>query len=80
MMIPEFVMNFAKDNGYDGAEFIEKWKEYDVYQPTFANVSELDSPVVIGYPHMILVKGNRIRMSTLEETEEYFGGGLVKVS
>lgn len=33
-MTKETVIRFAKEQGYDNALYIGKWKGYDVYEPT----------------------------------------------
>lgn len=68
-MKKEQILKFAKDNGYDGILPLGKWKEYDAYEPTFAG-KEKDSFSCVGPPLMILVKGEEIRMSTIEEAYE----------
>lgn len=63
------VIEFAKNRGYVGARHLGKWKCFDTYQPFF-NEDE-DELYVTGLPLVILVKGNEIRMSTIEETFEH---------
>ncbi len=54
---------FAKKQGYETVNPLEPWRGYDVYEPV-----ENDGEIAyIGTPMIILVKGNEIRMSTLEE-------------
>lgn len=72
-MKKEKIIKFAKDNGYDGVLPLGKWKEYDAYEPTFADTKE-DSLSYVGPPLMILVKGEEIRMSTVEEAYEQIDG------
>lgn len=60
------IIAFAKKQGYDGVSPLGKWREYDAYEPTVKGTSE-DNPAVVGPPLMILVKGEEIRMSTIEE-------------
>lgn len=62
----EKVIEFAKKQGYESVEKLEKWKEYDVYEPIYKN----DEVSIIGMPLLILVKGEEIRMSTVEEALE----------
>ena len=64
--ICEKVIDFAKQQGYDSAEYIGKWRGYDVYEPLFAG----DEVSVVGPPLIILVKGAKIRMSTEDEAYE----------
>lgn len=68
-MKKEKIVAFAKENGYDGALPLGKWKEYDAYEPTFDDTSE-ENLAFVGPPLMILVKGEEIRMSTVEEAFE----------
>lgn len=63
------ILQFAKDNGYDGILPLGKWREYDAYEPTFAETKE-EPLSFVGPPLMILVKGDEIRMSTVEEAYE----------
>lgn len=60
------VINFAKEQGYDGALYIGKWRDYDIYEPVFNG----DDVSFVGIPLLILVKGDNIRMSTVEEAFE----------
>ena len=62
-MIPDAVIAFAKQQGYDSAEKCGKWKGYDVYEPVFAG----DDIVCVGLPLVILVKVHEMRMSTSDE-------------
>lgn len=57
---------FAKKNGYDGVVSLGKWREYDAYEPVFNKSSE-EEPAFIGPPLLVLVKGEEIRMSTVDE-------------
>lgn len=57
------IKEFAKKNGYDDVLPLGKWKEYDAYEP----VSNGPSTSYVGPPLMVLVKGEEIRMSTVEE-------------
>jgi len=62
----EEVKAFAKKHGYDDAVYLEKWKGFDVYEPVFDG----DEPSFVGVPLVILVKGDTVRMSTVEEAFE----------
>ena len=58
------IIKFAQEQGYKGAEYIGKWKEYKVYNPYFAE-NQLS---YIGLSLVILVNDNgEIRMSTSDE-------------
>lgn len=61
------VMDFAEKQGYESAYLVLKWKGYDVYQPVYS-----DEMSYIGLPLMILVKGEKIRMTTPDEAFEIF--------
>lgn len=65
-MKKEAVISFVKQQGYDNAVYLGKWKDYDVYEPVFdcADVS------FVGLPFIILAKGDAVRMSTSEEAFE----------
>lgn len=65
-MSKEKIIAFAKENGYDGAEPLGKWREFDCYEPVSEGTSE-EEPAIVGPPLIILVKGDEIRMSTEEE-------------
>ena len=60
------VVEFAKEQGYDGAEPLGQWRGYDIYEPTFEQSSG-EEPAIVGPPLIIMVKDDVIRMSTEEE-------------
>lgn len=61
------ILEFAREHGYESAEYRREWKEYSCYEPVFS----LEQPIsYIGLPLMILVKGDTIRMTTPEEALE----------
>lgn len=62
----EEIKAFAKKQGYDNVLYLEKWKGFDVYEPVFDG----DEPSFVGVPLVILVKGDTVRMSTVEEAFE----------
>lgn len=64
-MTEQKIKEFAIRNGYDGAIPNGFWRGYEVYEPTLGN-----QPTSIGPPLMILVKGEKIRMTTPEESYE----------
>lgn len=64
-MTLEKVNKYAKDQGYDYAEENGKWREYDLYYPRFKQQG-----LKVGFPMFILVKGDKIRMSTYDEAYE----------
>ena len=69
-MTKEKIIAFARSKGYDGAKYAGKWKEYDVYEPTIKGATERN-PAIVGVPLKILVQGDRIRLSTVDEAFEY---------
>jgi hypothetical protein len=63
------VKEFAREQGYDDAISLGKWRGFDAYEPVF------DGDVAyVGPPLMILVKGKAIRMSTPEEAYQQMDG------
>ena len=60
------IIAFAKEQGYDGVSPLGKWREYECYEPTFDGAAE-EEPAIVGPPLIILVNGDAIRMSTVEE-------------
>lgn len=65
-MVPQDVLTFAKEKGYDSAVFLKKWRGYNAYEPIFENADVS----FVGLPLVILKKGKSIRMSTAEECME----------
>lgn len=62
-MISEKIEEFAKEYGFDGAEFKCKWSGYNCYEPVFSN-----GIAYLGLPQFIFESENgNIRMSTSEE-------------
>ena len=61
------IQNFAKENGYIKAIYKGEWKEYEVYEPIYSESEEVS---YIGYPLMILVKDDQIRLTTPDESLE----------
>ena len=54
---------FAKKNGYETAEKLNNWNGYECYEPIMDSKKE----TAVGPPLLILVKGEKIRMSTPDE-------------
>lgn len=52
--------------GVEKANKGKSWKGYDVYIPDTSNLGKY-----IGYPYIILVKGDEVRLSTPEESLDY---------
>lgn len=57
------VIAFAKKNGYETAEKVEPWNGYECYEP----IMDKKDATHTGPPLLILVKGESIRMSTVDE-------------
>lgn len=66
------VVEFAKEQGYDGAEPLGQWRGHDIYEPTFEQSSG-EEPAIVGPPLIIMVKDDVIRMSTEEEAFQQIG-------
>lgn len=62
----EKIIEYAKAEGYDSAEYAGQWLDYEIYHPHFEGEDELH-PAMVGLPFSILVKGETIRMSKPEE-------------
>lgn len=56
----------AKASIYDNAEYIGRWKGYEVFEPGFDD----DEPRFIGMPQFILEKGDVFRWSIGDEWRE----------
>lgn len=63
------IIEFAKKNGYADVAPLGKYKEYDAYEPIIEGATE-EEIAYVGPPLMVLVKGETIRMSTVEEAYE----------
>ena len=63
-MTKEQIDWFAKEHGYVGCTYLRKWNGYDIYDRKF---DESGEPYFVGPPLVIMVKGEEIRMSTIEE-------------
>lgn len=61
------IIAFAKENGYSGAVYLNEWRGYSCYEPTFSD----DEVAFVGLPLIIMVKGDEIRMSTPEEAMKH---------
>lgn len=57
------VIFFAQKNGYETVEKLNNWNGYECYEP----IMDFQKETEIGPPLLILVKGDKIRMSTPEE-------------
>ena len=59
------VKQFAIKQGYNDIKKLENWNGYEVYEPI------MGEDAIIGIPLVIMVKGNNIRMSSIEEAFRY---------
>lgn len=67
MITEKQVLKYAKKRGYDKVEKYDiVWNGYEVWHPSFNG----NGVAIIGFPLVILVKGNEIRMSTPDESIE----------
>lgn len=57
------VISFAQKNGYETVEKLNNWNGYECYEPIMDSKKETE----LGPPLLILVKGDKIRMSTPDE-------------
>ncbi len=57
------VISFAQRNGYETVEKLNNWNGYECYEPIMDSKKETE----LGPPLLILVKGDKIRMSTPDE-------------
>jgi hypothetical protein len=64
-MNEEIVHEFAVMNGYPQIRKAKNWRGYEVYEPVFFE------DVYIGLPLIILVKGDSIRLSSVDEAFAY---------
>ena len=53
---------FAAYHGYDRAEFLCRWKNYEVYEP----ITKKER--ITGLPYKILIRDGDVRLSTINET------------
>lgn len=60
------IKEFAMSMGYAGVERLDNWRGFEVYEPIPAGAKAGEYSCV-GLPLVILVKGEKIRMSTPEE-------------
>lgn len=69
-MTKDKITAYAKKEGYSGAEYEKNWRGYEVWRPTIDGATDLN-PAIIGLPYVLLVRGEKIRMSTVDETFAY---------
>lgn len=70
-MTIEAITAFAKSQGLYDFTAMERqpdWRGYEVYEPVY-NEKNGEGPI-IGYPHVVLVKGEAIRLATPDESLE----------
>ena len=65
-MDEEKILEYFKPNGYNYIEYIGEWKQYKVY----ALIRDKDATSFVGFPFVGLVEGEKIRISTREESLE----------
>lgn len=63
----EKIVTYAKSQGYKTVEYLQQWRDCDVYEPIY-DEKEI---AYIGLPLKILVKGEEIRMTTPDEAFEF---------
>lgn len=61
------IIKFAEECGYTGAVYLNEWRGYSCYEPTFSD----EGISHVGLPLIIMVKDNEIRMSTPEEAMQH---------
>lgn len=59
----EKIKQFAKTNGYDGAEYRGTWGKYRVYEP----ITDGEQSACVGLPYFILANNTELRMCEQEE-------------
>ena len=63
-MEKEKILEFAKNEGYAKINYLGKWKEYDVYDLIMEEeINGEEENCCVGYPYVLLVKENEIRVS-----------------
>ena len=63
--VEEAIDALVDELGAENAKKCGEWNGYTVYEPQY-----FQTPV-IGYPYVILVKGDEARISTIDESLEY---------
>lgn len=63
----QIATTFAKNEGFKGAKFLGNWNGYEVYERLLGG----DKVHYVGLPKVILVKGDKVRMSTVEEAFQF---------
>ena len=67
MITEKQILKYAKIRGYDKVEKYDiVWNGYEVWHPGFNG----NGVAIIGFPLVILVKGDEIRMSSKDESLE----------
>ncbi len=66
-MDSEKVLEFARAQGFSNISAATPWQGYEVYEPKVSLMNAHKAAL----PQMILVKGDKIRMSTPEEAFAY---------
>ena len=68
----EKVIEFAQKMGYSTAEFHGMWKGYECYEPYKGS----NDTLYTGLPHMILVRGDKVRLTNDKEAIEILDAGI----
>ena len=69
------VLAFAKKRGYNNIIRLSNWEGYEVYEPV-REVNQIKTENIVGFPPLILISNNQIRMSTLDETYNFLLGDI----
>lgn len=64
---PKKVIQYAKENGFDSANFLTQWDAFEVYEAVFENNEEAP---VIGFPQFILYQNGETRFTAFEEYQK----------
>lgn len=61
------IIDYAKKQGYETAEFLRDWRGYKVFSAIYNSKENC----CVGLPYIILVKGEEIRLSTPDECFDF---------
>lgn len=67
-IIPNKVLQFAKEYGYDDAVFKCEWNGYSICEPIQSDAEDM---LYIGEPQFILYKMGKVRFSELDEYSNF---------
>ena len=71
------VLKFANDLGYGNIGEEDHWNGYEVYQLIYNKPGD-ENVYHIGLPHIVMIKGDKIRISTDTECFEYLDHVIAK--